>query len=300
MNNFLPISILGYALNGGSTIIDKILLNKILPSPFVYAFYVSILGIGFILLIPFGVRFELPIVALSAVSGISFVLGLLAFFQSLKQGEASIVAPIVGALNPLFTLLLGGLLLNQTITHNQTWGFFVLIFGSFILTFNLIKQHLRVNTQIIYMLIAGLLFAISYLALAKVYSSTNFLTGLSLKSIAGGLLALSFLLFPKIRAQIFSSKIESHHFANKTTYLLFAGQAMGGTSGLLLNIAVNFANPALVNSLFGVQYLTILLAALFLSKRHPQLLNENLTRMVLVQKLVGVCFLTFGVYLLSK
>lgn len=68
--SFLPISILAYALNGGAAVIDKILLNKLLPSPFVYAFYGGIFGFLTLFLIPFGVSFNPSSTILSLISGV--------------------------------------------------------------------------------------------------------------------------------------------------------------------------------------------------------------------------------------
>lgn len=210
------------------------------------------------------------------------------------------MAPIVGAFNPLFTLLIGSVFLNQMLSQSELLAFAVLIAGALILTLNLIIQHFRFNKQFSLMILAGLFFAISYILLAQVFYLSNFVTGLTIRSLAGATTVLSFLLFPKIRAQIFSARIEKHHFANKTSGFLILGQIMGGLSGLLLSYGVSLASPALVNSLFGVQYLTILAAAVFLAKNHPQLLEENLHKWALVQKIIGAGVLSWGVYLLSK
>lgn len=301
MINFLPISILAYALNGGTAVIDKILLNKILPSPFVYAFYGGILGFLSIFFVPFGFQFSFESAILGGLSGIFFVLALLTYFQSLKTGEASVVTPVVGSFNPLFTLIIGFFFLNQALSQNQLLAFAILILGSLVLTFNLIKKHLRLNKQLNLMILSGFLFALSYVLLALAFTFSNFITGLVIKSVTGAIFVTGFLFFPKIKAQIFSARIEKNNFANKTSILLIIGQVMGGVSGFLLSYAISLANPALVNSLFGVQYLIILAVALFLAKEHhAKLLGENLSKGVLVQKIIGAGILSFGVYLLSK
>src|SRR3989344_3714852 len=106
MINFLPIALLGYALNGVSTLVDKILLNKSLPSPFIYAFYINILGLLALFAIPFGVNLTTLSILFGTMAGVTFVFALLSYFESLRMGEASVVSPIVGALNPLFALLI--------------------------------------------------------------------------------------------------------------------------------------------------------------------------------------------------
>lgn len=301
MISFLPISILAYALNGGSIIIDKILLNKALPNPFIYTFYISILGLLALLLIPFGVTFQsLPII-LAVFSGIFFVFGLLTTFQALIKSEASVVGPVVGSLNPVFTLILGSIFLAEVLSPSQTMAFFVIIFGALILTLNQLLANFKFNKQLLLMVLSGFMFAISYILLRQSFIASNFLTGLIFSRVGAGAFVILFLLFPKIKAQIFISKLSQNHFKNSTTILLFIGQFIGAASGLLINFAVSLANPALVNSLFGVQYLVILGVAIFLAHEHQaKLLGENLQKWVILQKIVGAGILSLGVYLLSK
>lgn len=299
--SFLPISILAYALNGGSIIIDKILLNKALPNPFIYTFYISILGLLALFLLPFGVTFQsLPII-LAVLSGIFFVFGLLTSFQALIKSEASVVGPVVGALNPVFTLILGSIFLSEMLSSTQTMAFFIIIFGALILTLNQLLANFKFNKQLILMVLSGFCFAISYILLRQSFLTSNFLTGLIFSRVGAGIFVILFLLFPKIRAQIFVSNLSKNHFKNSTTILLFVGQFIGAGSGLLINFAVSLANPALVNALFGVQYLVILGVAIFLAHEHrAKLLGENLQKSVLLQKIVGAGVLSWGVYLLAK
>jgi len=75
---------------------------------------------------------------------------------------------------------------------------------------------------------------------------------------------------------------------------------MGAVQGFLLTFAVSLANPALVNSLFGIQYLVILTTSLLLSKSHPNLLGERLTKAIILQKVTGSIILSIGLYLLAQ
>ncbi len=299
--NFLPIAILAYALNAGSTIVDKILLTKQSLSPAVYVFYISILGLLVVLLFPFGFIWNPYSAILAGLSGLLANLALLTYFSALQKGEASVVAPVVGAFNPLFSLLLGSLLLGQTISTIQGLAFSLLILGAGILTFNVWSQKLALNRQLGLMVLAGFFFGISYVLLREAFGLNNFISGLILSRLVGGLFVIPFLLFPSLRRQILSNKTTNHHFLSKTGILLFSGQAMGALAAILINYGISLANPALVNSLFGVQYLVILLVALFLAHEHRnKLLDEDLHQRALVEKVIGAAILSIGVYLLSK
>jgi uncharacterized membrane protein len=299
--NFLPISILAYALNGGAAIIDKILINSKIQSPYVYVFYISVMGLFAILLIPFGIQLSIYPAILSIISGIVANLALLAYFAALKNGEASVVTPIIGSLNPLFSLILGSLFLGQLISPIQSVAFFLLILGSVILTASLWVDKVTLNRQLLLMISAGFLFALSYVLIREAFLLSNFVSGLVISRVAGGLFVLPLLLIPRTRLEILANKATKHHFANTTSLLLFSGQAMGGIAVFLMTFATSLVNPALVNSLFGVQYLTILIVALFLAHEHKKkLLDEDLTKNVLIQKIMGALILSVGVFLLSK
>lgn len=302
MMNFLPISILAYALNGGAVLIDKILLRTGIPNPFVYTFYIGMLQFFVVIFIPFGFHFSPYAAFLSILSGIIFISGLLPFFLSLKKSDASVVGPITGSLNPAFALIIGWFLLDQILTGIQLIAFFVILLGTLILTFNLWFSRLRFNNQLLLMCASGFLFGLSYVFLREAFLLSNFISVLVISKLATGSVALLFLISPAIRKQIFVSRKElgAAKFINKTFLLLLFGQSMGAGFGLLVNYAVSLASPALVNSLFGIQYLVILAAALILGKKHPQLLDENLSKGAVAQKIAGAGFLSLGVYLLSK
>ncbi|MCL5784480.1 MAG: EamA family transporter [Patescibacteria group bacterium] len=300
--NFLPIAILAYTFNGGAILIDKILLRTSLPKPITYTFYINFLQLATLLLIPFGFSFHPgPGVYMAIISGIVNVFALYAFFASLKQSEASVVGPIVGFLNPFFTIIVGGIFLNQNLSSIQYLAFFVLISGAIILTLNLWIKKVKFDKKFLWLLGAGLLFAISYILLREAFLKLSFLDGLIISRASSGFFVLTFLLYPNIRKQIFSSRSSANNVGSKATLLLLAaGQTMGALSGLLTTYGVSLVNPALVNALFGIQYLVILIVSLILARKHPHLLEEKLSKKVIFQKVLGALVISFGLYLLTK
>lgn len=298
--NFLPFAILGYALVGGSLLINKIQIQTRRINPLSYTFYAGILQGLALLLIPFGFNLNISQEALlfAIFSGVLFVLALLFLFQSLKLTELSIVGPFVGALNPLFSLSIGVLFLNQILTTNQLTAFFVLLFGAAVLTANLWARKLALSRSSFAVVLSGFLFGTSYVFLREAFLQTNFINGLIISRLSAAVFALSILFVPKLKYQII--RINPKGSINMGQKLLFLlGQAAAGGANLMIFFAVSLANPALVNSLFGVQYLVILAASLILGKNHPQLLDENLSKGVIIQKTIGIAILSFGVYLLS-
>lgn len=300
--NFLLISIIAYTLNAGAIIVDKILIRTALPKPLAYTFYVNLLQLLVIFLIPFGFQPSLNTALFLAISsGIIGVFAFFTYFTSLKHNEASVVGPLVGTFNPLFALILGGIFLGQILTPTQYAAFFVLIIGTVVLTLNLWRHKVSFGQNFLWLLASGFFFGLSYVLLREAFLLSNFLNGFIISRLTAGIFALSFLLVPKIRRQVISFEKEEHGITSRSTLLLLIfGQIMGAVSVTLITFGVSLANPALVNSLFGVQYLVILAVSLILAKRKPQLLDEHLSRRVIFQKIVGAVIISLGLYLLAQ
>lgn len=299
--SFLPIAILAYALNGGALLVSKIQLQTKQLNPISYTFWGSITQLVAILLFPFGFEFNQPTSAyiLGILSGIAFVFAVWSLFQALNKEETSVVGPVVAGLNPLFALILGSFLLVDIVSSNHILAILVLVLGSAVLTSNLWIKKLRINSSPWLMILSGALFGISYVFLRMTFLQTDFINGLIISRVAASLFALSFLALPPLRMKIFV-KPETNIKTGRVALIFLSGQIMSGLSNFLLFFATSLASPALVNSLFGVQYLIILAVALALVKKAPQLLDENLSRGIILQKVIGAGVLSLGVYLLSK
>ena len=101
-------AICSYLLLAIVALVDKYLLVGPIPNPKVYSFYVGMLGVLSLLLIPF-VNFYIPDsrqIILSLTAGIFFVLGLFWYYKALNIFEASRVIPAIGGLLPIVSFFL--------------------------------------------------------------------------------------------------------------------------------------------------------------------------------------------------
>lgn len=299
MIGFLPIAILAYALEGGAIVVNKVQLQTRQLNPLSYTFYSGVLQGLAILLFPFGFKFDFSQSALifSGASGVIFVLALYALYRALQENEASVAGPLVGAFNPLFIQLLGAAILGQLLTQSQLVAFYVLILGGLIISLNLWIK-LKIHSGFWWIVLSGFLLAISYIFLREAFLQTSFMNGLILSRVAAAIFALLFLLIPVFKKQILSQ--ENHTNASSVTVLFLFGQGLAAGGNFLIFLGTSLTSPALVNAFFGVEYLVIMLVALILVKKAPQLLDENLSKGVLLQKLAGAAVLSLGVYLLSR
>ena len=141
---WLTAAILAYFIFAIVFLVDKWLLAGPIPNHRIYSFYVGILGVAVLLLIPFA-NFrvlEPSYLFLAFASGASFVLGILWFFKGLKLYEPSRIVPAVGGISPIFTFLLvyifsGG---KELFNLSETTSFLLIIFGSVLITHEIGKK----------------------------------------------------------------------------------------------------------------------------------------------------------------
>src|SRR3989344_2775176 len=96
--SWIFIALFAYFLLAVVAATDKFILGSKLPHPTAYAFYIGIVDIFVLVLMPFG--FSLPSIGISLtafLAGVLFLAGLIFLFRGVIAFEASRVTPVVGA-----------------------------------------------------------------------------------------------------------------------------------------------------------------------------------------------------------
>lgn len=286
---YLPISILAFILNGIAVTADKFLLVKVIPDPLFYVFYFSLVSFLAVLLLPFTHIPTKEVLVLSSASTVLWTIGAYFMFKALKVGQIDRVIPIIGSLNPLILFLIA--LGSGTILSSEIWGILVLILGLVFLTLHAWKGKISKN-ELIFEVLSATLFALSYLILREAYLKENFITVLVWSRFILIPVALIFLAVPLLRSRVIPNSARGG-------FLFVFGQVSAGISQLLIFFAISLANPALVNSLQGIQYVFLFIAALLLSKKFPVIFKETYSKKVLLFKIFGILLIGFGLYTLA-
>ncbi len=298
---FLPIVLVGYLFNCISILFDKVVVEKSVSSPLVYTFYVGVLGLLSLLLIPFG--FTLPgwyPIIFSVLAGISYIFGLYTLYVALKAGQASIVSTVIGALNAVFTLVIATFIFAGDLSSKQILASVVLIIGLSILpSHSLIKTRLE-RSHLLLMVASGIFYALGAIFLKEAFNHTSFLNGLILTYGANGVLLLPLLLFPQFRRMLQAAKPTHGGSLHKSSLPILASQISGATAGVLITYAYSLTSPAIVNSLRGVQYIFLFLIVYLLPKRFRLLFHEELNKVALIHKVVGIVIIMVGLYILAR
>jgi len=304
-------AILAYFLLSVVALIDEILLTGKFIKPKVYAFYVGILGIFVLALIPFG--FEMPnlfIAELAILSGGLWIFALLSLYEALRRYEISRVIPAVGGILPIFTLGFSYLFAWQQgnplmgLTYLKIVSFLLLILGSVLITW---KGKEVINKKSLGLsVLTALLFAISFTTSKIVFLEQPFISGFIWLRFGGILVALLFIFFKEVREELFEKikiKKKKALFENpKLAVLFILNQIIGAGAGVLQSLAIYLAPMmylAFINAMEGIRYVFILIFVIVLSSKFPKILSEKITKKILLKKVLAILLIIIGLTILA-
>jgi len=314
---WLLITIVAYLINAGVYTADKFLLSKRVHSSIAYAFYVGIWSIGNLALLYFAPFMPTwPWLLLDLLAGLLFLWALVAWYKALHQSEATKVVPIVGALIPIFSLIMGWLFLGEKFTEQKLLAFAVLIAGGLLISmkkkgeskirklwlhFGILlgfkgAEFHPIRRLLINSVAAALLFSSFYVLIKFIYLHQPFL-GSYVWTRMGSFVGAILLILPARNRQIILEK-QKRQVTIKTLPFFLAVRIAAVIAFILLNYAISLGEVALVNAIQGVQYAFLIIIVGFLSHAYPKILKEEVGREVLVQKLIGVFLIGIGLYML--
>ncbi len=299
--NWLIVTILAYFFLAIVSLFDRYFLVGPIPNPKVYTFYGGILWFFVcLILIPFGINFPArDIIFIGLGAGLIRILAILFLTKSIVQSEISRVVPAIGGFLPIFTFLLFFFYFPKTEILNlfQIIAFVLLILGSVLISIKGFSLRFFTFETLKCPIIAAFLFALSFFLAKKLYLETNFLNGLFLILLGGGLGAVIFIFFREVRESIFTKRI-----TQKISGLFLLGQMSGGMGVFLQQYAVFLAKPGqvpLINALEGIRYVFLLFFVFLLAKKFPQILKEEISRKILFQKIVAIFLIGGGLAILA-
>jgi len=297
---WLIIAILSYFLFAVVSLGDKYLLAGP-PNPKSYSFYVGILGVLVLVLIPF-VDFIIPDfyeILLCFLAGAIFIFALLGFYEGLQRFEASRIIPAIGGFSPLFIFILvfffsGG---EVILGFKEILAFLLLILGSVFIAWSPSAKASLKSLKI--SALTAFLFALFFVLTKYVYILLPFWTGFIWIRIGAFLVALFFIFFKDIRKEIFSGGLT---FNKKTGVFFLFNQGIGGGASILQNWAVALAGLvylSVINALQGVQYVFLFILTLLFSLKFPNFFKEEISKKVIFQKLSAIFFIGIGLIILA-
>lgn len=294
--NHLPFTLLAYFFNALAVLASKFLLSKSIPDPLIYIFYISLFSLLAVLALPFTKVPPLAVLNLASLSTVLWTMGAYFMYKALKIGNVSRVIPIIGTAIPLILLIFASE--TNAVSPTQTWAVWFLITGMVFLTITDWKLNLK-PIEILFEFLSAGFFAVSYILLRLAYLQFDFFSVLVWSRLILIPFGILILIIPKLRRKIFTRKGSKINFFSKEGVVFLGGQSSGAISELLILFSISLANPALVNSLQGTQYIFLLIFAAILSKKYPEIFREKYSYLTLIPKVLGIGLIGVGLYVLS-
>lgn len=292
---WILLATLGQFLNAVVAVVDKYIVTdeRVMPRPFVYAFYSCLLTGGWLIVYAVGLvpglgsigvpqlgnieRPSLEVVAMSFLAAYTFFMALVSLYDALRRAEAVNVLPTVGAISALASFGLTYLFLDTPLSSNYIFGIALLALGTFLVAQNLPK--INIVLQIIH---SGLFFALHYITMKGLFIETSFDDGFFWSRIALLLFTLSLLLVPAYLEKIWA---QTKSTTRRTGALVLFIKILAGIAAFLLLKATDMGSVAVVQALDGLKFLFILVITVFLAPLLPDsaAVHETRPRAVLRQ-----------------
>lgn len=289
-------ALLSSVLISGVNIIDKILISDYKIPPLVYVLVISATSLMPLITLAFFHLTPLPlgILAFTILVGFVRIYYILPYFKALMVEEMSRVIPLL-QLTPVFVLILSSVVLHEALRPQDYVAFGLLVLGGTLFAIRLTKG-IRISLAFYLMILASFLLALYSVALKYLFSVQDFYTIFIWVQIAGFITFFQFIPFRPFRSSLVTTyKIISRQIG----IIIVAEQAVAYVSVFAYNYAIAHGPITLISSVGATQPLFVLLFATILSYRFPRVLREELTRMDVALKVLGLIAIFAGTYLIQ-
>ncbi len=307
--SWLLLATLGQFIGAIVVFLDKYIVTdaKVLPRPFVYAFYsclltgfwVVIYFLGYIpglteLGIPNFSSIEKPtiqVMGMSFLAAYTFFMALVSFYDALRQAEAVNVMPIVGAISALSTFGMSYFFLEIALSNSSVWGVIILILGTM-----LVAQVIPQKTTLLVMIHSGFFFGFHYITMKGLFMETSFNDGFFWSRVCLVLFALSLLMVPSYYKKITE---QTNQTSRKAGMLVVITKILAGVSAFLLLKATDLGDVTVVQALDGLKFVFILFIGVIFSHLLPDSVVRTEQRpQEVVRQILYVAVITVGFFIL--
>ena len=289
-------ALLSSVLISGVNIIDKILISDYKIPPLVYVLVISATSLMPLVTLAFFHLTPLPlgIFAFTILVGFVRIYYTLPYFKALMVEEVSRVIPLL-QLTPVFVLILSSLILREALRPQDYVAFGLLVLGGTLFAIRLTKG-IRISLAFYLMILSSFLLALYSVALKYLFSVQDFYTIFIWVQIAGFITFFQFIPLRPFRSSLITTyKMTSR----KIGIIIVAEQAVAYVAVFAYNYAIAHGPITLISSVGATQPLFVLLFATILSYRFPRVLREELTKMDVALKVLGLIAIFAGTYLIQ-
>lgn len=292
----------GYLLLAIVSVLDKFILDKSVPKPALYTFFSTIFMFGALLGYPFIESLSWFHWGIAVLSGSAFGFGMWAMYISLVHGEASHIAPFIGAIVSVSTFIGGGIFLKEILSSYQILGIFVLITASLLLSFEKTETSEGMHRGFLWAALSGVLFAVSHVSAKYIYTDYSFITGLVTTKATIGIVGLIALCVPSVWKSVITPSPKSHKkqaaAVRFAAPIVIADKVLGVLGVILIQYAISLGSVTVVNAMSGLQYVCVFLLIYAFSMYSPRIFKEYFTRKEILIEVAALVLVVLGSALL--
>ncbi len=307
--NWILLATAGQFLNAIVAVLDKYIVSdeKVMPRPFVYAFYSCLLTgfwavIFFVGLIPPFAAIGVPsfanvsfptiqVLSMAFLTAYTFFMALVSMYDALRKSDASVVMPIIGTVSALTTFGLSYVFLNVQITQGHAIGIIIMSLGTL-----LVAKSLPQISVVLHVFHSGVFFGLHYITMKGLFMETSFEDGFFWSRVSFVLFALSLLMIPVYWDKI---KEQSKNTSKKTGVIVLVTKVTAGVAAFLLLKATDLGEVSVVQALDGVRFVFILCITALLAHWLPEAATDRDTRpQVFFRKFLFIVVITGGFFML--
>jgi len=291
-------ALLASVLWSGTNVIDKILLTKKFKNPFTYQIWIAIVdsasAILLITLLP--ISFSYPGFLLGIIIGIIQVFSILLYNKAMLVEEVSRVIPL-SYLDAFFIVPMSYIFLGEVLNSQKYLGIIFLVAGAMLISYKSKKKGKFVfSSAIKSILMLSVIWA--FLSIVEKYT-LGFIDPISLMIwiFVGYLIGASpSLMFPKIKNDFLKmiKKIDKFILMLTVISIIFAISAF---SSFLT--ALSLGSASLVVAFLKIQPFILITYTTILTKFAPNYLEEKINKKTISLKLIAICLIFLGVWLIT-
>lgn len=283
-----------------SVFTDKFLIEKKIKDPFVLTVLLGVGSgiVGIILGIITGFqRIGFVQTGFMLFAGMLLLLYLFPYFKAMKIDDASRVIPLYQFI-PVITLVLSAIFLKETLTFRQIIGLLIVVAGTFLISLEKIEGNIfRLRKSLWLMLLSSLMYGSIGIFFRFVVKNTSVWTTLSYEYIGTGITAILLLLFvPRINHGL-KKDLKG---VKSSLPLIAADKSLGICAQISEGFAISLAAVPLVNVVESIQPVLMIIEGIIFTMWFPHIIKENIRKETIVQKLISILLIFFGLYLVNR
>jgi len=235
-------------------------------------------------------------IGLAILSGLIFAYGCFLFYKSFKMEEVSVVSAVVYIYIIFLAILNLVIGTGDKLNIFNIIGIVLIVVSIFIFLIKDFKK-LKLSKGVEVVILSAVVFSFAYFLIDVCMKQFN--DSLVVYSYFRLGYAIGMLVFALIYFAEFKKSFE--RFGIKTIYLQLISNALYITGYLLLFFALaSGKNIALVIAITAVYPFLVFILAIILSKTHPEILQEDLSRSIFIKKAIAIIILILGIILVSS